>query len=124
MTGDSRNACALTGAHAWPRLLLRTSAGARRRLEPRLVQRRAQAVVAWLQGSELDPLLSEFTVPRLGILGRVLTTELQHRAVLHHGTFEQRMQVVIQVLLRLLAAGKLRRLGELLKPVPHPEAGG
>ena len=76
-------------------------------------------MVAWLQGSELDPLLSEFTVPRLGSLGRVLTTELQHRAVLHHGTPERWMQVIIQV----LPVGKFSKLGELLEPVPHPWLG-
>jgi hypothetical protein len=80
---------------------------------------RAQAVVGWLKGSELDPLLAEFTVPRLGSLGRVLTTELQHRAVLHGGTTEQRMQKVISVLPRLLSAGKLSKLGEVIEPVPR-----
>ena len=81
---------------------------------------RAQAVVGWLQSSELDPLLAEFTVPRLGSLGRVLMTELQHRAVLYNGTAEQRMQKVITVLPRLLSAGKLSKLGEVIDPVPSP----
>ena len=71
---------------------------------------RSQAILSWLQNSELDPLLTEFSVPRLGSLSRVLTTELQHRAILHHGTPQQRMQVVVTVLPRLLTAGKLTLL--------------
>ena len=81
---------------------------------------RAQAVLGWLADSGLDPLLAEFTLPRLGSAARVLMTEVEHRAIMHHGSPEQRMRVALHVLPRILAAGKLGNLGEVIDPVPSP----
>ena len=49
-----------------------------------------QAVVDWLAESELNALLAEFTVPRLGSPAHVLTTGIQHHGTL--STVEQRMR--------------------------------
>ena len=81
---------------------------------------RAQAVVGWLSNSELDPLLAEFTLPRLGSPARVLLTEVEHRAVMHHGSTEQRVRLMAAVLPRVLTAGHLSKLSEVVNPIPSP----